>query len=64
VDSGATGDLVDPLSAEQIAAAVSKYFRQPSLRPKTRARRNAPNRELFAGEKVSASRQKFYLSVN
>ena len=55
---------VDPSSAEQIATVISKYFRQPSLRRKTRARRKAQIRELFARENVWPPLTKFYLSVN
>ena len=64
VDSGATGELVDPLSAEQVAAAICKYFRQPSLRRKHGRAGRRRIRELFAREKVWASLTKFYLSVN
>jgi hypothetical protein len=55
---------VDPSSAEQIATAISKYFRQPSLRRETRARRKAQIRELFARENVWPPLTKFCLSVN
>ena len=64
VDSGATGELVDPLSAEQIAAAISKYFRQLSLRRKHGRAGRRRIRELFAREKVCSSLTKFYLSMN
>ena len=64
VESGTTGELVDPLSAEQIAAAISKYFRQPSLR-RTHGRAGRRRvHEFFAREKVWAALTKFYLSVN
>jgi glycosyltransferase involved in cell wall biosynthesis len=64
VESGTTGELVDPLCAEQIAAAIGKYFQQPSLRKKHgRAGRHRVH-EFFAREKVWAALTKFYLSVN
>jgi glycosyltransferase involved in cell wall biosynthesis len=64
VESGTTGELVDPLCAEQIAAAIGKYFQQPSLRKKHgRAGRDRVH-EFFAREKVWAALTKFYLSVN
>ena len=64
VESGTTGELVDPLCPEQIAAAISKYFQQPSLRKKHgRAGRHRVH-EFFAREKVWAALTKFYLSVN
>ena len=64
VESGTTGELVDPLSAEQIAAAISKYFRQPSLRRKHGRAGRRRIHELFAREKVWTALTKFYLSVN
>ena len=55
-----TGSVV----REQIAAAISKYFRQPSLRRKHARAGRRRIRELFAREKVSTSLTKFYLPVN
>ena len=64
VESGMTGELVDPLCSEQIAAAIGKYFQQPSLRTQHgRAGRHRVH-EFFAREKVWAALTKFYLSVN
>ena len=64
VDSGMTGELVDPLSFEQIAAAVCKYFRQPSLRRQHGRAGRLRVHTFFTREKVWASLTKFYLSVN
>jgi glycosyltransferase involved in cell wall biosynthesis len=64
VESGTTGELVDPLSAEQIAAAISKYFRQPSLRQQHGRAGRRRIHEFFAREKVWTALTKFYLSVN
>jgi glycosyltransferase involved in cell wall biosynthesis len=64
VDSGTTGELVDPLSAEQIAAAISNYFRQPSLRRKHGLAGRRRIHDLFSREKVWTELTKFYLSVN
>jgi glycosyltransferase involved in cell wall biosynthesis len=64
VDSGTTGELVDPLSSEQIAAAISNYFRQPSLRRKHGRAGRQRIHDFFSREKVWAALTKFYLSVN
>jgi len=64
VESGTTGELVDPLSSEQIAAAIGNYFRQPSLRRKHGRAGRRRVHEFFAREKVWAALTKFYLSVN
>jgi glycosyltransferase involved in cell wall biosynthesis len=64
VESGITGELVDPLSAEQIAAAISNYFRQPSLRRKHGLAARRRIHDFFSREKVWAALTKFYLSVN
>ena len=64
VESGTTGELVDPLSAAQIAAAISKYFRQPSLRQQHGRAGRRRIHEFFAREKVWTALTKFYLSVN
>ena len=64
VESGTTGELVDPLSAPQIAAAISKYFRQPSLRQQHGRAGRRRIHEFFAREKVWTALTKFYLSVN
>lgn len=64
VESGKTGELVNPLSSEEIAAAVGKYLRQPSLRL---AHGRAGRRrmcDLFGRDKVWSALTNFYLSVN
>ena len=64
VESGTTGELVDPLSSAQIAAAIGKYFQQPSLRRMHGRAGRRRVHEFFAREKVWDALTKFYLSVN
>jgi glycosyltransferase involved in cell wall biosynthesis len=64
VESGTTGELVDPLSAEQIAAAISNYFRHPWLRREHGLAGRRRMHEFFTREKVWSALTKFYLSVN
>jgi glycosyltransferase involved in cell wall biosynthesis len=64
VVSGQTGELVEPHSAQQIAEAICKYFRQPSLRKRHGRAARKRVQTFFTREKVWAALTKFYLSVN